>query len=219
MQNVQKIYQDFLSFIPNVPALLKDLLLHRLEWKLYPELFLAVICLILAYPAGQLLALMIGIICCAKAKYDRSFFLAAAAILFLLALRETNFGKTIFHPDPTTPNKFLRWEHIPYAPFIDPFLIVYIVLLVIFVFKKQCYKFVGRFLESGKLPACSLLLLIISAASSIIDKCPDNIIFEETAELGLYVVWVGSISHAAFSRKFLFQDAPAQNAPAADPVQ
>ena len=44
-----------------------------------------------------------GIVICQLAKRHRAAFRFFSFVLFLLILRETNFGKTLFYPDPEHP--------------------------------------------------------------------------------------------------------------------
>ena len=188
-----------------VPAQLADLLKNRLDFKFYKELLLPLLVALLIWPAGkylpieygyenswientQMVLLFLAMIFCWRARHNRSLFCLLSAIIFILVLRETNFGKTVFYPDPVRPNKFLSWKEIPYAPYVDPVMIAYAVCMVVYFLRKRLFLFIPAFIEKGRVPVFYLLFMAGGMiAGSIIDKASDNLIAEEMAELLFYV--------------------------------
>ena len=194
---------------------LSDLLRNRLDYRFYPELFLCVLLAAAVVPAGmylpveygyenglienlQLALAGAGIVVCWTAKRHKAVFRFFSFILFLLMLRETNFGKTLFYPDPEHPNEFLRWDEIPYAAWVDPFIIAYVVFMAVWFFRNRLHLFLADFLRAGKVPVVNLLILALCmAAGLVIDKVCENDIFEEGAELVFYTALLLTLLRAA----------------------
>ena len=194
---------------------ISDLLRNRLDFRFYPELFLCVLLAAAVVPAGiylpvecgyengpidnlQLALAGAGIVICWLAKRHKAVFRFFSFILFLLMLRETNFGKTLFYPDPEHPNEFLRWDEIPYAAWVDPFIIAWLVFMAIWFFRNRLHLFLADFLRAGRVPVVNLLILALStAAGLVIDKVCENDILEEGTELIFYLALLLTLLRAA----------------------
>ena len=202
----------FITVLPDIRRL--DLIRHRWSWKFDHALWLCALTALLIYPLAkyapiewgyengvventQMLILFAAMVLCFFAQKNRPFFIFIAGILLIMALRETNFGKTLFYPDPERPNKFLSWDEIPYAPYVDPVMIVYTVALVFYGLKKKLYCLIPEYLKSGELPAWHIAIMVISMISgTLIDKCWHNLIAEEMAELVFYIAMTCAIFRA-----------------------
>jgi hypothetical protein len=106
-------------------------------------------------------------------------------------LRETNFGKTVFYPDPEVPNKFLRWKDIPYAPYVDPVMILYVIGMAVYFFRKKLYLVIAAFVKDGKFPVWHFVFMAAATiAGSLVDKLCHNFVAEEMVELVFYTAFV-----------------------------
>ncbi|MBQ9501521.1 MAG: hypothetical protein IJU70_05130, partial [Lentisphaeria bacterium] len=181
----------------------------------YPEMAACLLFALAAYPAGiflpvewgyetgplenlQLLLSFIGIVFCWRVRRHKAAFRFFSFLLFLMMLRETNFGKTLFYPDPEHPNEFLRWDEIPYAPYVDPFIIVFLLFMAVYFFRCRLHLFLADFLRAGRIPVLNVAILVLSlTASLIMDKACDNDIAEEMVELAFYTGLIFSLFRAA----------------------
>ena len=214
-----KKYADFLKmWLKEVPSQLADLVRNRLDYKFYPELLIGVSFALLIVPAGiycpveygyengvventQMLLLFIGLVLCWFARKNKAFFRFFSAVIFILMLRETNFGKTLFYPHPTIPNKFLSWREIPYAPYVDPVMIVYVIVMVVYFIRKKLYRLVPAFIREGQFPVWPVFFMAVSMiAGSIVDKVCNNFVAEEMVELVFYSAFVGACWRAGLQR-------------------
>ena len=203
------------TILKTIAAQLADLFRNRLDFRWYPETFVCIALALLIYPAGrflpvefgyenelvenlQLIALFAAMIRCITTKHNRPLFRLISLLLFVMMLRETNFGKTLFYPDPVNPNEFLRWDEIPYAPYVDPVMIVYGIFAAIYFVRHRIYMFFPVFLQKGVIPVIPVITIAVSmTASIIIDKTVENCVAEETAELVFYVAFVAALWRAA----------------------
>ena len=125
------------------------------------------------------------------------FFIVIAAVLFVLALRETNFGKNIFYSDPYEPNSFLSWDEIPYAPYVDPVMIAYGIGVAAYGIWKKIYLVIPAFLKKGKIPMVNLIIMgTFAAAGAVIDKVSDNLVAEEMTECIFYIAFIFTLRRA-----------------------
>ena len=192
-----------------------SLLRARLDYKFYPDMYWYFAVLLLAVPAQmflpvecgyetgiventQLAVLVIGIIFCAKSKYQRAMFYVVAAILLVMILRETNFGKTVFYPDPDRPNRFLSWDKIWYAPYVDPVMIAYGIGVAIYACRKKIWNPLRQYIFKARIPVWLAAGFIFAAVvSAVLDKCKMDIL-EEMVEMAAYVAMIGAIRLYAF---------------------
>ena len=202
------------SWLKTVPAQLQDLLVNRIDYHFYPELLLGLLLALCAYPISryapvewgyengvvensQMVLLFLSMIVCWKVRHNHALFRFICAILFVLMLRETNFGKTIFYPDPNRPNKFLSWDKIPYAPYVDPVMIVYGILTAFYFIRKKIIHIIPAFIKSGRLPFWNIFLMLASIAVGVlVDKCFETFLVEEIAELIFYLLLLLSLWRA-----------------------
>ena len=211
-------YPEIKAFVKEIPALLLDLVRNRLEWKMYMESWASIAAALLIVPAAiylpeawgeenglfenmQLLLIFYGMAVCFAARHHRHLFRVIAAILFILALRETNFGKTIFYPDPYEPNSFLSWDEIPYAPYVDPVMIAYGIGIAVYGIKTKVYLEIPAFLKKGKIPMVNLIVMgIFAAAGAITDKVCDNLVAEEMTECIFFIAFIATLRRACSTK-------------------
>ena len=192
-----------------------SLLRARLDDKFYPDMYWYFAVLLLAVPAQmflpvecgyetgiventQLVVLAIGIIFCVKSKYQRPMFYVVAAILLVMILRETNFGKTVFYPDPDRPNRFLSWDKIWYAPYVDPVMIAYGIGVAIYACRKKIWNPLWQYICKARIPVWLVAGFVFAAVvSAVLDKCKMDIL-EEMVEMAAYVAMICSIRLYAF---------------------
>lgn len=133
-------------------------------------------------------------------KKYRKLFVFAALIFFFMMCREVNFGRALFYPHPDIPNKFLRWEHIWYAPYVGPGIAVYGIGCALFFFAGKVYKQALELLASTRIPVWHVVsILICWAGAAVLDKLSDNLILEEGIELGAYIAIFATACHYAFT--------------------
>ncbi len=141
---------------------------------------------------GQLGVLLFTMALCFVKKIRKTeffpMFLFIMLVVFALAIRETNAGKTLFYPDPVRPNRFLHWDQIWYGPYVLPFWIVYVLGTAAYFIRKKVYLLILDTWRLVKFPAASLLMLLgTAAAGSVIDKATKNLVLEEGVELIFYL--------------------------------
>lgn len=191
------------------------LLRKRLDFTFYPDLYWYIAVLVLAVPAQmflpvecgyetgiventQLLMLGLGMVFCIRSRYQRELFYVAAAILFVMLLRETNFGKTVFYSDPVRPNKFLSWDKIWYAPYVDPVMILYGIGVAVYAIRKKLWIPLWKYVCKVRIPVWLVLgFLLAFIVSSVLDKCKMDIL-EEMVELAAYVAMICIVRLYAF---------------------
>ena len=198
----------FVSWVKELPGQLGRMVCYRRDGKFYPELWICILFALLVIPAGmfcpveygyengvventQMVMLFIGMVLCFFAKKNRAFFRLLSAFIFILILRETNFGKTVFYPDPEVPNKFLKWKDIPYAPYVDPVMILYVIGMAVYFFRKKLYLVIAAFVKDGKFPVWHFVFMAAATiAGSLVDKLCHNFVAEEMVELVFYTAFV-----------------------------
>ena len=212
------VFEFDADWLKTVPEQLNDLIRFRRDGRFYWELLLSILCFALAYPIGkyapeevgyengiientQMFVLFAGVVLCFFAKKNRAFFRFLAAIIFILCLRETNFGKTIFYPDPEIPNKFLSWKEIPYAPLVDPVMILSGIFLAWYFLRKKLFLIIPAFLKDGKVPVWHIIFMVTGiVGGTACDKLVHNFAIEETVELGFYVAMIAAVVRAASAK-------------------
>ena len=198
------------SWIKAVPGQLGNMVCRRRDGKFYPELWICILFSLLVIPAGkycpveygyengvventQMVLLFLGMGLCWFAGKNRAFFRLMSAFIFILILRETNFGKTVFYPDPEVPNKFLKWKDIPYAPYVDPVMVLYVIGMAVYFFRKKLYLPIAGFVKAGYFPVWHFAFMAASVvAGSLVDKLCHNFVAEEMIELVFYTAFVGA---------------------------
>ena len=204
-----KLYSEALiAWIKELPEQLGNMVCYRRDDRFYPELWICVLFALLVVPAGkycpveygyengvventQMVLLFIGMVLCWFAKKNRVFFRLLSSFIFILILRETNFGKTVFYPDPEVPNKFLKWKDIPYAPYVDPVMILYVIGMAVYFFRKKLYLPIAGFVKKGKFPLPHFAFMAASViAGRLVDKLCHNFVAEEMIELVFYTAFV-----------------------------
>ena len=191
------------------------LLRARFDYTFYPDLYWYLAVLLLAVPAQmflpvecgyetgivemtQLAVIGIGMVFCIRSKYQRELFYVAAAVLFVMLLRETNFGKTVFYPDPVRPNKFLSWDKIWYAPYVDPVMILYGICVAVYAIRKKLWIPLWKYVCKVRIPFWMIpAFLVAFIVSSVLDKCKMDIL-EEMVEMAAYVAMIGILRIYAF---------------------
>lgn len=187
----------------------------RFTWEIDPSMWGLFVLALLIYPACrylpkecgyenglleniQMFLLGIGVVFGFFIRQKREMFLFAGMILFVMALRETNFGKTLFYPDPLHPNEFLSWKEIWYAPYVDPVMILYGLGVAVFFFVKKVWKQMFEALRGVRIPAWDCVALVLCALCGyIVDKKMDNELLEEAIELVFYAAIVATLWYYA----------------------
>ncbi len=188
---------------------------HAFDLRLHTTVIPIIILLILLYPAVlylpewcgwenrlfENLQLFILFNCCfiwVFVKEKRRFFIFAAMIFFIMILRETNFGKTLFFPHPTRPNAFLNWKEIWYAPYVDPVMAVYGIAVAVYFFAGKVYRELTDLILTVKIPVWDTLLFAITVAGAQISDGHCGLIMEEGVETVMYCSLFVLLSTAAF---------------------
>ena len=130
----------------------------------------------------------------------RNLFIFAALIMFTLALREVNTGRTLFYAVPGEVNAFYGWDKVWYAPYRLPAGIIYGIGCAVFFFAGKVYKELGDLLAATRIPVWNVVLfLILTVASDLLDKFCRSLILEEGVELAAYVVLFMTLCLYAFN--------------------
>ncbi len=190
----------------------------HLDFKFYGVSFIALIVVLLIFPALKLLpqnygyenglienmqmAVLFGIgYMCLFAKYNKRVFKFAALALLILILREVNLGRTLFFPIEGEIGKFYSWKDInaqlgfPLGKCVHFTYGLYIAFIAILFIVKGIFKEFWNLAVNIKLPVWNLLFMgVASFCGAIAEKATNNnFIFEEGFELLFYAALAGVI--------------------------
>ena len=190
------------------------------DFKIYPVTWLAIVVAVLVYPCTKFMPESFGFengileniqmfflfVCCYlgfTAQNNKKFFRFVSLFIIILILREVNCGRTIFFPVPGEVDMYYGWKDIKYGWLAHPLYGLYIASVAIYFLWNQLYKTLWNFVKNVKFPLWNLLFLIIGTALSVYaDKCIENPVFEEMAEMLLYVSLTGIIWLYSRNEKF-----------------
>lgn len=132
-------------------------------------------------------------------KKHRKLYIFAALIFFFMICSEMHFGRTLFYPHPSIPNKFLSWKRIWYAPYVTPGITVYCVLTAVFFFIGKVWKQFLELLTSTRIPVWHILLIIISSTGAVLlDRYTSHLVLEESIEFIAYTAIFATSYYYAF---------------------
>ena len=115
----------------------------HIDFRVYPVLIWVIITAAAIYPCErflpaeygfenglleniQMLILALCFIFSIFAKSCKKFFYFVALVIFLLAAREINYGRTIFFPVPGEVNTYYSWKEIKYGWLANPLIRLYL---------------------------------------------------------------------------------------------
>lgn len=122
---------------------------------------------------------------------NRRLFTFAGLVLIFLAMREINYGRTLwFFAHPEDSETFPKWKEIPCGWLAHTIVGVYLTALsAVFIWKKL-YRDTWNFLKSVKFPAWECSILIFCAlCAQISERIFHNNLAEEFFELTMYVAF------------------------------
>ena len=133
---------------------IKSFIKSHLDFGLYRVTIFPIISAIIIYPCMkflppdfgyengvieniQMAVLVLCFLFAILAKTGKKFFYFVALVIFLLAAREINYGRTIFFPVPGEANTYYSWKEIKYGWLVNPLIGIYITgSLLYFMFGK-----------------------------------------------------------------------------------
>ena len=198
----------------------KEFLKNHFDFNFYPITVPAVICLLSIVPCVlslpekygfengiieniQMVVLLITFIFCIKAKQYKKLFIFMALVILLLALREVNYGRTIFFPVPGQENMYYSWKDIKYGFLVHPFVAVYIISSLAYFAFNKLYFAVWEIFTKIKLPVLNISLMAIGICLGVYaEKYTHSFVFEEMAELLFYLSLSSIIYLYAFNKNF-----------------
>lgn len=175
---------DFHFNLSNIPALIVLLLLYPAVLLLPEEA---------GYENGlienyQLLILLAGCFIWTIIPEYRHLFVMVGVIFFAMAVREVNSGRALFYAIPGRPNAFYSWDHIWYAPYRTPAVLLAVLICAVYFFKAKIYREIEKLLSCTAIPVWNLLICgMCFIASAVLDKACNDLILEETVELAAYI--------------------------------
>ena len=203
---------------------MKEFIKNHFDFRFYKEVIPAVVCFLIMAPCVlylperygyengiieniQMLVLAVSFVMCLKAKNNKKFFIFAALVILFLAVREVNYGRTLFFPIPGKENMFYSWKDIKYGYLVNPLIAVYITGTAIYFFVNKLYLTFFDMLKKIKIPVFNFSLLITgiilgiyaeqtgdnlvmmkdTVTGLIYEEYMQNFVFEEMAELLFYL--------------------------------
>ncbi|MBQ9244687.1 hypothetical protein IJ182_00300 [bacterium] len=199
---------------------IKEFIINHFNFGFNFAVIPAIICLLLVVPCTfglppqygyengileniQMVILLIAFIFSIKAKANKKFFIFIALLILLFALREVNYGRTLFFPIPGQENMFYSWKEIKYGYLVNPIVGLYMAGMLIYFIVNKLYLVLWQYISKIKLPVINFIFLFVGIILSIYaDKHTHNFVFEEMSELLLYSALAGIICLYAFNKDF-----------------
>ncbi len=135
----------------------------------------------------QLIALGFCFVFCFFAKNYKTFFRFIAIIIFLMFLREINYGRVIFCQVDGNPHLFYPWSHYKYGFLSDFFVGAYIIAGLVYAFVNKIWIDIFEIIKKIKFPFWTFLGSFLSVFVQIYsENCLHSTVIEETSEFVLY---------------------------------
>lgn len=197
---------------------------NRFDLKIYPVTWIAIITALLIVPCVKYLPVEFGyengflenlqlaflFAACAMGfcvKHNKKFFRFVSLFVIILILREVNCGRTIFFPVPGEVNEFYRWKDIKYGYLAHPIYGLYIASVAIYFLWNKLYVCLWNFIKNIKFPIWNILLVAAGIALGLYaEKATHNFVFEEMAELLIYVALTGIIWLYGYNKSFQIEE-------------
>lgn len=186
------------SLLTNLPKHLD----YRVHKTSITVLLSAVVCLALSFilpeshghknappEFAQLGLLVMCAIYAFTANNNRKLFTFAGFVIIFLALREINYGRTLwFFADENNPAKFPKWKDIPCGWLAHVLVGVYLVILATVFILKKLWREIRDILLGYALPVWELALaILLAAAAHTVEEVIHDNLLEECLELGFYI--------------------------------
>ncbi len=185
---------------------------NKLDFNLYPVVWLAFAALIALIPAimylpqsfgyengpiecAQLLVLLAIFIISAKAKNHKRFFMFFLLIILMLMIREVNCGRTLFFQIPGTENSFYSWRDLKYGKLVHFLYGSYIAIVALLFFVKKIFLDLWKMALCAKIPFWNGIVIFFTMfMGAIAEKLTNNnFVFEEGFEFVFYVALMGVV--------------------------
>lgn len=195
---------------------IKEFIKSHFDFKLYGSAVFAIICFLLITPCSlylpqnygyengpieniQMIILLIIFIFCLRAKENKKFYIFLSLVITVIALREINCGRTLFFAIPGQENEFYKWSEIKYGYLAHPLFGLYILLVAFYFIKNKLYIPLRNYITKYTIPVYNTVFLIIGLMLGLYaDKNTNNFVFEEMAELLLYISLAGIVFYYGF---------------------
>lgn len=199
---------------------IKNFITNHFDFKVYPCTWFAIVAALAVIPCimflpekfgyengllenMQMLALLIAFIMAIKSKVNKKFFYFVAMIILLIALREVNYGRTLFFPIPGTVNEYYTWKEIKYGWLAHWFVGAYMAYIGLYFIWNKVFITFWDYIRKIKFPVWNMLLLLTGMTLGMYaEKAAHNMVFEEITELLFYVSLTGIIYLYAFNKNF-----------------
>ena len=190
---------------------IKEFITNHFDFGFYWAVVPAVICFLLVVPCTfnlpihcgyengileniQMVILLLAFILALKAKNNKKFFIFIALILLFFALREVNYGRTLFFPIPNQENMFYSWKEIKYGYLVHPIVFLYLTSIFIYFIFNKLYLAMWTYITKVRIPVMNFLFLFIGLILSLYaEKYTHNFVFEEMSELLMYSAILGIV--------------------------
>lgn len=195
-KNFIKVHADFKVNRANIVALIVVLSIFP-AYRFLPEQF--------GYENGflenlQMLVLLLCGVFAFKANNFKRFFNVLILFIIIFALREINCGR-VFFPIEGEVNSFYQWEEIKYGFIVGPLYEIFIAFSCIWILVKKAYMDLWYMVTKTKLPIWSIVFFLLGMGLSLYaDKHMSSHVFEEMAELLMYVSVCGLIFEYGFKK-------------------
>ena len=138
------------------------------------------------------------------AKSGKKFFFFIGLVIFLLAAREINYGRTIFFPIPSEVNAYYSWKDIKYGWLVNPLVGIYIAGSVLYFIFGKAYNQMWQIIKNVKFPVWNFIFMFFGMFLGIYaEKTGQSFVMEEICELLFYVSLMSIIWLYAFNKNFL----------------
>ena len=217
---------------------IKEFIKNHFDFNLYAITIPAIICLLAITPCAlylpenwgyengiieniQLLVLITAFIFSVKTKNNKKIFIFAALVILLFALREINYGRTIFFPIPGKENMFYSWKDIKYGYLVHPMVAIYIIGIAVYFIINKLHIEIWSMISKIKLPVFNFLLLFTGLMTGmyaerrshdlvmykdlvtglVYEKYDQLFVLEEMSELLFYLALLSIIYIYAFKKQ------------------
>ena len=199
---------------------IKEFILNHFDFGFYAAIIPAVICLLCVVPCTlnlpvkygyengvleniQMIILLVSFLMALMAKANKKFFIFVALLILLFALREVNYGRTLFFSVPGEENMFYSWKEIPYGYLVNPIIGLYMLGILVYFFVNKLYLVLWQYITKTKIPVFNFCLIFAGIILSLYaEKYTHNFVFEEMAEMLLYFAIAGTVYLYVFHKKF-----------------
>lgn len=190
---------------------IKNFINKHFDFRFYPMTILAILVALMVIPCIkflpeqygyenglleniQMITLFVAFILAVTSKFRKKFFYFVALVIILIALREVNYGRTLFFPILGEVNAYYSWKDIKYGWLVNPLIGLYITGSVLYFIWNKVFIDLWQIIKNIKFPVWNVILMLAGMGLGMYaEKVTENFVFEEIAELLFYVSLTGII--------------------------